>query len=279
LCENVIMSEPADNPAGLEILSKANAVVTALEARADLTAAEIADAVGEPVSSTYRLLQTLTAIGWVDPGRRRGLFRLGIYFLRVGGHLEERLDVREASRVPLKELRRETGWSSFLFIQRRTRGVCVERFEGSVVRSLAIQVGESLPLHHGAGPRAILAFLPAGEQNSVIEQFASDYYDPQWPAPDQEALRANITADRSRGYAISDEDVTPGIAALGAPVFSHRGEVQGAVSVSGLRDPVLDPALGVADLVQRTAREVSRALGYSGGDGLGYPEGGSDAGR
>jgi len=260
------MSEPIDNAAGLEILGKANAVVAALEARAELTAAQIAETVGEPVSSTYRLLQTLTAIGWVETGRRRGLFRLGIYFLRVGGRLEERLDVREASRVLLQELRRETGWTSFLFIQRRSRGVCVERFDGASVRSLAIQVGESLPLHHGAGPRAILAFLPVGEQHSVIEQFASDYHDPQWPAPDQDALRANITADHDRGYAISDEDVTPGIAAIGAPVFSHRGEVQGAVSVSGLRDPVLDPALRVADLVQRTAREVSRALGYSEGD-------------
>jgi DNA-binding IclR family transcriptional regulator len=127
-------------------------------------------------------------------------------------------------------------------------------------------------LHHGAGPRAILAFLPVGEQHSVIEQFASDYHDPRWPAPDHEALRANITADHDRGYSISDEDVTPGIASIGAPVFSHRGEVQGAVSVSGLRDPILDPALRVADLVRRTAREVSRALGY-------YPKGDGDAER
>jgi DNA-binding IclR family transcriptional regulator len=273
------MSEPIDNAAGLEILGKANAIVAALEAQPELTAAQIAEAVGEPVSSTYRLLQTLTAIGWVETGRRRGLFRLGIYFLQVGGRLEERLDVREASRVLLQELRSETGWTSFLFIHRRTRGVCMERFDGASVRSLAIQVGESLPLHHGAGPRAILAFLPVGEQHSIIEQFASDYHDPQWPAPDQDALRANITADHDRGYAISDEDVTPGIAAIGAPVFSHRGEVQGAVSVSGLRDPILDPALRVADLVQRTAREVSRALGYSEGCSLRYPEGDSDAER
>jgi len=70
------MSEPIDNTAGLEILGKANAVVAALEARAALTAAQIAETVGEPVSSTYRLLQTLTAIGWVETGRGRGLFRL-----------------------------------------------------------------------------------------------------------------------------------------------------------------------------------------------------------
>jgi DNA-binding IclR family transcriptional regulator len=273
------MSESIDNAAGLEILGKANAIVAALEAQAELTAAQIAEAVGEPVSSTYRLLQTLAAIDWVETGRRRGLFRLGIYFLRVGGRLEERLDVREASRALLRELRKETGWTSFLFIQRRTRGVCIERFDGGSVRSLAIQVGESLPLHHGAGPRAILAFLPVGEQRSIIEQFASDYHDPQWPAPDQDALRANITADHDRGYAISDEDVTPGIAAIGAPVFSHRGEVKGAVSVSGLRDPVLDPTLGVADLVQRTAREVSRSLGYSEGYSLGNQEGERDAER
>jgi len=106
------------------------------------------------------------------------LFRLGIYFLRVGGRLETGWTCGRL-RGAVAGTAQGDGWTSFLFIQRRSRGVCVERFDGASVRSLAIQVGESLPLHHGAGP-ARSWLLPVGEQHSVIEQFASDYYDPQW---------------------------------------------------------------------------------------------------
>jgi DNA-binding IclR family transcriptional regulator len=63
---------------------------------------------------------------------------------------------------------------------------------------------------------------------------------------------------------VSDGDVTPGIASLGAPVFNHRGEVQGALSLSGLRGQVLNPA-GVDDtieLLRLAAGKASAALGW-----------------
>src|SRR6266571_4591201 len=53
------MKEIEDAPAGLEMLSKANAVITVLESRGELTVGEIAGAVDLPTSSTYRLLGTL----------------------------------------------------------------------------------------------------------------------------------------------------------------------------------------------------------------------------
>jgi DNA-binding IclR family transcriptional regulator len=65
---------------------------------------------------------------------------------------------------------------------------------------------------------------------------------------------------------VSDGDVTPGIAALGAPVFNHRGEVQGALSLSGLRGQVLNPANldATVELVRHAAGKASAALGWEG---------------
>ena len=77
---------------------------------------------------------------------------------------------------------------------------------------------------------------------------------------------AVIDQVRRRGYAVSDGDVTPGIAALGAPVFNHRGDLVAAISVSGLRAQVLgDQERRNIELIRAGAQAVSKALGQEDG--------------
>jgi DNA-binding IclR family transcriptional regulator len=247
---------------GLELIAKVNAVLTVLERQGETVAADIADKIGEPLSSIYRLLQSLTAIGWVDRGPRRGTYRLGLLLMTIGGQIDESLDIRDCALPSLRSLVDEIGVTSFLCVPRGARAVCVERIEGYAVRSLAMQLGSSLPLYAGAAPRAILAFLPESEQRGVLRQTDRQPGDP--PRPDADAVRDDVDQVRQQGYSVSDGDVTPGIAALGAPVFNHRGELAGAISISGLRAQVL----GVVkqqniDLVIARARDVSEALGYT----------------
>jgi len=243
-------------PEGLEILDKAGRVLDALTSGSDLTASEIAEATGEPVSSTYRLLSSLQQVGWVQSGSRRGEFRLGVDALRIGTRLEDELDVRQAALPALRRLHDDTGLTAYLCIRRGLRAVCIERIEGRSVRSLALLLGESLPLYSGAAPLALFAHLPTSEQDACLSAFAGEE-----PGVHVDELRCELTAIRGRGYAISDGDVTPGIAALGAAAVNHRGELAGAVSVSGLRAQVLEEP-GTEQLVVEAARRVSRALGW-----------------
>lgn len=249
--------------AGLELIGKVNAVLSLLEKRGEATAAEMAELTGEPLSSVYRLLQSLCGIGWVDRGWRRGSYRLGLLLLTVGSHLEDQLDIREAALPTLRHLLAEIGVTAFLCVRRDARAVCVERLEGQAVRSLAMQLGSSLPLFAGAAPRSLLAFLPAAEQHAVLQTTTGQAGDP--PRPDPTAIQADISQVRRRGYAVSDADVTPGIAALGAPVFNHRGELAAAISISGLRSQILgESEQRNIELILTGAAEVSRALGRPG---------------
>jgi DNA-binding IclR family transcriptional regulator len=252
--------DPADrDTAGLELIAKADAVIGVLEAGGEASAVEIAKRTGEPLSSVYRLLQSLTGVGWVDRGWRRGTYRLGLLLLTIGGQLEDKLDVRKCALPSLRRLVETTNTTSFLCVRRDTRAVCVERVEGQAVRSLAMQLGSSLPLFVGAAPRAILAFLPPAEQRSSLRAFRLPG-DP--PRPDAAAIQTDIERVRRDGFALSDGDVTPGIAALGAPVFNHRGELEAAISMSGLRSQILGSARAAnIELITTCAREVSRALG------------------
>lgn len=246
---------------GMAILEKAGALVTALERVGEATAQELSELVGEPVSSTYRLVSTLMAVGWVEPGSRRGLYRLGLYVVRIGGMLEERLDVRRACLPALEEMRERTHQTSFLCFRRGDAAVCVERIGGRDVQSLGMRLGDAYPLYHGAAPLAILAFLPDEEREAVLDRAAADR-ETGGNVPSDAELRERIARTRRAGYAVSDEDVTTGIGAVGAPVYNHRGELEGAISLSGLRDRVLDPLEPSADAVLQAAAASSRALGY-----------------
>jgi DNA-binding IclR family transcriptional regulator len=264
--ERTKLSRTADlerDSGGLELISKAGAVLDILEQHKEASAADLAAALGEPLSSVYRLLQSLTTTGWVDRGSRRGAYRLGLSLMTIGGLVEDHLDIRDASLPSLRELVDATKATSFLCIQRGPRAVCLERIEGYAVQSLAMLLGGSLPLYAGAAPRALLAFLPVAEQGAILKDTSQQLRDDP-PRPDDKDIIADIARIRAAGYSVSDGDVTPGIASLGAPVFNHRGEVQGALSVSGLRGQVLNPA-GVDDtieLLRLAAGKASAALGW-----------------
>ena len=248
---------------GLELISKAGAVLDILEQHKEASAADLAAVLGEPLSSVYRLLQSLTTTGWVDRGSRRGAYRLGLYLMTIGGLVEDHLDIREASLPSLRELVDATKDTSFLCVRRGPRAVCLERIEGYAVQSLAMLLGGSLPLYAGAAPRALLAFLPVAEQSAILKDTSQQLRDDP-PRPDDQDIIADIARIRAAGYSVSDGDVTPGIAALGAPVFNHRGEVQGALSLSGLRGHVLNPASvdDTIELLRHSAGKASAALGW-----------------
>ncbi len=247
---------------GIEIVAKADAVVVALSKKGEATVAEIAELVGEPVSSTYRLLTSLTRIHWVARGSRRGLYRLGLFFMRIGGVVEDSVDIRERALPTLRMLLKETGETSYLCIRHGTRAVCIERLEGRDVRSLELRLGASLPLAVGAAPRCLLAFLPEGEREVLLEQSLRETAIER-QAVRREDVERELTLARERGYAISDGDVTVGVAAIGAPVFNQRGELVGAISVSGVREHILgDRGRRIVRMLVEGATTVSRTLGY-----------------
>lgn len=258
------MDHEAQSDGGIEILGKAAAVVDALTATAMLSATALARAVGEPVSSTYRLLQSLIALAWVEAAPLRGMYRLGPAFLQTGGALEDSLDVRAVALPHMRRLRSSLGVAVLLCYRRGIRAVCVERIDGHDVRSVAMRIGDSLPLHVGGAPTALLAWLPAGEQHALIDEMMADAADTPAPVPTAAGLDDLISGVRARGYGRSDEDVTLGIAAFGAPIFNHRGELTAAVSISGLRESLLGQERAMTTALTDAAAAISADLGFGG---------------
>ena len=245
----------------VQVVAKVGALLDQLAERGETTASELADRIGEPRSTVYRLLATLQHLDMVEPGTRRGTYRLGLALLRLGSAVVARFDERQAALPVMERIHEETGETVFLCIRRGHDAVCIERLDGRRVQSLALRLGGSLPLHVGAAPRVLLAFEPEDFWDEYVRSGPLESFTEGTPTT-RKSLFAGLHETRERGYAVSDEDVTLGIAALGAPIYDYRGTLRAALSISGVRQAILaDPAM--TRLVVAGAEEISRTLGHT----------------
>jgi IclR family acetate operon transcriptional repressor len=77
-----------------------------------------------------------------------------------------------------------------------------------------------------------------------------------------EKLQEDVINTRHLGYVLSDEDVTPGISAIGAPVRDYSGEVVAGISVSGVAVHFRENLTELAQEVKKTAASISEYMGY-----------------
>jgi DNA-binding IclR family transcriptional regulator len=250
-----------ENP--VRSLAKAVLLLEAVADEREATPRRLAEVLHEPRTTVYRLLTGLQALDMVEVGSRPGTYRLGWRLLRLGSAVIERLDERQAALPVMERIHERTGETVFLCVRRGDDAVCIERLDGLRVQSLALRLGGSLPLHLGAGPRTLLAWEPRDEWEAYVERCPLEAMTEKTPVT-RDALFRELERSLADGYAVSDEDVTHGIASLGAPVFDYTGRVRAAVSIGGLRRLLLEDIREEAvELLVNGAREISVALGHA----------------
>lgn len=246
----------------VQSLAKAAAALDRLADAGELTAAELATALGEPRSSVYRLLAGLGEAGLVEPGSVRGTFRLGMKLFQLGSKVAQRFDERQVALPIMERIHEETEQTVFLCVRRDDQAVCIERLNGKHVQTLALTLGGTLPLHVGAGPQVLLAFEDEDLREAYLRSRPPVRFTPRTPTS-AKVIRTQLAEVRRIGYAVSDEDVTIGIAAIGAPIFDHTDRIRAALSISGVKPAILGVGVErVRRLVVEGAAEISRLLGY-----------------
>jgi DNA-binding IclR family transcriptional regulator len=246
----------------VKVFAKVAALLDLLAEERDLTPAELAERLDEPRSTVYRLLAALEEQDFVQPGARRGSFELGMKLFSLGSTVLRRFDDERAAALPAMErLHESTRQTVFLVVRRGLEAVCLERIDGQLVQVLILPVGGTLPLHGGAAPRVLLAHEPRELWEEFVASGTLERYTDR-TATSRRALFAQLETILEQGYAVSDEDVIPGIASIAAPIFDHRDRVRATVSLSGPRPSVLDGNFeDVRDRLRAAARDISKRLG------------------
>lgn len=225
-------------------------------------ASELARHLGMTKNHVFRVLKTLEERGFVR--RVDDRYMIGMRAFEVGQLAVKRLEVVRVARPIVSDLHARTGETVHLAVLDTSsmEAVCVDRIESRHPVRLSAEVGRPSPLHAGACPKLLLAFLPHETRERVLERDLPAFT--RRTATSADELRSELEQIRTSGYAVSDEDLDLGAAAVAAPIRDWTGQVVAAISVAGPIARVRDAlATTLRDDVLAAAERISAELGYS----------------
>jgi DNA-binding IclR family transcriptional regulator len=125
------------------------------------------------------------------------------------------------------------------------------------------QIGPRVPAYCSAIGKALLANLEPARLKEYLRSVELQRHT-RSTLTSREQLRADLEQARERGYSISREEMIPGLAALGAPVFGRNRELVGAISISNSPRVVLGKRLERFGYeLTCTAADISREMGFN----------------
>lgn len=214
--------------------------------------------------TVHRLLSSMGSEGLLDHDTATGNWVLGPEILLLGSVAATRFPLEDLARPGLRRLAEATGESAFFSIRRGNETVCLLREEGSFpVRSFVLHEGVRFPLGVASAGTAILAFLPAAEQEEVLADWpshAGTFAGQHTPA----VVRRNLAATLAAGYTVNPGLVLEGSWGMGAAVFDRSGQPAWALSLTGIEQrfrPERQAELG--GLLMAEAHRLSQLLGGS----------------
>src|SRR6267378_3305452 len=199
----VPQSKTSKSPYRVQVLDRALAALDVLAAR----------------STECSLVEICT-----DTGR----YRLGLKLFEFGSKAIGAIDLRRQARPYLDRLQRELGETVFFCLLDDGQVLYLEKIESQQSVRTACTVGSRAPAYCTAVGKAMLAELPDAEVSEIVRRSGLKAFTPN-TITTATALKDELRAVRSRGYAIDDEEKEEGLRCISAAVSGHSGRLFAAI--------------------------------------------------
>ena len=198
----------------------------------EMTLSEVAEVADLDPGTTFRMLNTLVSLGYIEriPGTKR--FTLTLKVLDLGFHAIGRKDLRSMVRPALRSLVDEVSEAASFGVLEGGDVLYIERVRAGFTRlGVDIRIGTKIPVSISAIGQAILAFLPDDRLKAALEAKPAQEWSNVPPVPRVRLLR-KLERIRAEGYIIEDSGVTAGLCVLSMPVLGPDGHAIGAISLA-----------------------------------------------
>jgi DNA-binding IclR family transcriptional regulator len=201
-------------------------------------------------ANASRLLQTLQEAGYAEraDGRR---YVLGDKMLGDGGRqLEGVIALRERTHSLLEALVEASGECAHTAVLVGEKVWYIDKVSSPHALRVDHPVGALSPLHCTALGKAFLTFSPKQLTGNLARYTATTMIDPA-------QLDRDLSQARQRGYTTDNEEFSPGVRCVAAPILDERGRMVAAVGLSGPTARIdLDRQADLGRLVRDRSREL-----------------------
>lgn len=199
--------------------------------KSGLTNKEISRALNIPPSTCYRILASLRRHDYVYQNKRDSHYSLGFAHLRLAESVIEGMDLAAVCLPYLEELHNQTEETTFFALYNGKHCIAME-ICGQINTRVSVGRGEVMPLHCAASGKAVLAFLPEKERDTLLSNLELETYTPE-TITNVEDLRKNLSSIYTTGVSYNNQEFHRGITALAVPLFGNGNRAIGAITLVG----------------------------------------------
>jgi DNA-binding IclR family transcriptional regulator len=246
-------------------LSKSFDILTKVIAhqREGISLSEIVHSNRLPKSSAYRILKTLTHLGYISFDPDTSKYKPTLKIAALGSQILENFDLKSRVRPYLLEVAREIGHTCNLVILDEDMAVFLDKIE---VEEYGIKLfstpGKRAPLHCTAVGKVLLASMPSEKRKQILSRGLPELTPNT--ITDPRKLEKELQDVLQRGFAVDREEITRGIMCIASPIRNPNGEVIAAFSITFPSFIAQEEGLErLQEEVKRYAGKISREIGGS----------------
>lgn len=218
----------AKNP--VQAVRRTFEIVDVLRTTGGARVTDIANATGISKGTVHCHLATLEENGYAT--KEGAEYKLGLRFVDLAHHAKNRITIRDVATAEVDALAEDSGEMALFTVEEDGEGVCLYRADGADSIKTEVYVGYRNGLHHTAGGKAMLAFMPASRRDRILEETTFRALTPN-TITDEETLREELSRIRKEGVAYNRGETIQGLVGAGAPIRDQDGTILGAISVVG----------------------------------------------
>jgi len=233
-----------DSPDFIEAIARGLDVIRVFKpGQRVMSLAAVAAASDLPRPTARRILLTLEQLGYVRLAESSG-YELTPRVLDLGMSYVLSRGLWEIARPHMEALVARTRESTSIAQLDGSDIVYVARVAVPKIVTLAVTIGTRFPAVQTSLGKVLLAALPPAEAERVLAEPSRSGITPPWQ-PDA-AERATVLREvRARGWALTDEQLAPGIRSVAVPLRDGDGTVIAAINVnSHAAETPLDVLIG-----------------------------------
>lgn len=215
----------------LQSLARGLAVLHSLGGRpGGLTLSQAAEATGLPRATARRALHSLVQLGYAATDKEGRRFRLLPRVLELGYATLSRLELTDIVQPSLRRLAEEVGESASLAVLDGPDIRYAARVPAHRIMRVTIGVGTRFPAYATSMGRVLLAGLPEGEREALLDRSPARAHTAH-TVTDRRELARVLDAVARDGHALVDQELEEGLRSLAMPVRDAAGRVVAAVNV------------------------------------------------
>jgi IclR family transcriptional regulator, pca regulon regulatory protein len=198
----------------------------------EMSLATLSKHMHRPKPTVWRLVHTLVRLGYVRQDAETRRFALTPRILALGACFDG-MDLKEIAAPFLRELVERSGETVNMAVRDEDNIIYIERLKTSQIININLHVGSRLPLYNTSMGRALIAHMPEEWLRQYLSRIASDPAARPFVQGGGARLLTILREARQRGYAVNNEELSPGLRSVASPIWDGSGrEVVAAVNIA-----------------------------------------------